>query len=225
MATKEELQALAGQLAHPTGEQGVRIAKMMDETNGNMTRQAIMALGLTLEQRILEIGHGNAQHVSDLLNNHSIGHYTGLEISSCMQKEAIAINQQHIDTGRATFLHYDGQHFPIAQASMDAIFSVNTIYFWKEPASFLANLGNLLTNGGTLVVTFASRAFMEALPFTAFGFTLYEEADVLALADHSSFRHVRTECARETVTSKSGDTVEREYLSMVWQKIKKTTRL
>ena len=62
----EELQAIASQLKHPSGEKGIEMANMMHETNINMTKHSIQNLNISNENRILELGHGNAGHVEFL---------------------------------------------------------------------------------------------------------------------------------------------------------------
>ncbi|KGE12376.1 class I SAM-dependent methyltransferase [Sphingobacterium deserti] len=219
MATIDELKRLAAQLAHPSGEEGLRLAQMMEETNYGMTKQAWHALSVQPGQHVLELGHGNASHVTPFLAANSNVHYSGLEISTSMHQLAMQVNQASIVSGRADFRLYDGQEFPYPLASFSCIFAVNTIYFIDDPATFTTKLSGLLAKNGKLAFTFATKSFMEMLPFTAYGFNLYEQEDVLRFADpdvltlHSIIRD------KEMVLSKNGDEVEREFVTIVWSKI------
>ncbi|GHE42571.1 class I SAM-dependent methyltransferase [Sphingobacterium griseoflavum] len=219
MATKEELVQLAAQLAHPSGNIGVELSIIMDRTNSNMTKQAIEALNLQAGQRILELGHGNAGHVSWLLEKHPDVTYVGLDISETMHREAINNNLDAIAAKKASFYLYDGIDLPASIQQVDAIFFVNTIYFIKEPAWFIEQLASLLRPHGKLAITLASRKFMETLPFTAFGFRLYDEAELCRLAGNKLLQFVYRLADKEQISNKAGDLVEREYLTLLWKKI------
>ncbi|TDS07493.1 class I SAM-dependent methyltransferase [Sphingobacterium paludis] len=219
MATTDELRQLAAQLAHPNGEAGSRLAKMMEETNYTMTLQALDALSVKAGDYVLEIGHGSASHVKSFLDQHPDVQYAGLEISGSMHQLATQVNQASITAGRADFRLYDGQEFPYSPASFSGILSVNTIYFIPDPTTFIAQISELLQPNGKLTLTFAKKSFMKTLPFTAYGFRLYDEEEVLRFADPHLLAFESTIQGREIVLSKNGDQVEREFLTIVWNKI------
>jgi len=219
MATIYELQQLAAQLAHPKGEEGTRLAKMMEETNHNMTKQALQSLSMEAVQHVLEIGHGSASHVSAFLDRNKNIHYSGLEISESMHQHALRENHAVVAAGRADFRHYDGNAFPYPSASFCSIFTVNTIYFIEDPATFMTKLSGLLRQNGKLALTFATKSFMKQLPFTAYRFNLYEEEDVLRFANPELLAVQSITRDKEMVLSKSGDEVEREFVTIVWNKI------
>src|SRR5260363_330976 len=94
--TEQELKILAKNLANPEGEMGKQIAKMMNETNITMTRESIKALLLEDGNNVLEIGPGNAGHLSYLLDFAENITYTGLEISETMTSEAESIKSKYL---------------------------------------------------------------------------------------------------------------------------------
>lgn len=211
MLTENELKELASQLSFPKGEMGVAVADNMNLTNINMTLSTIEALGLCNDEKALELGHGNGGHLGSLFNLAREVHYTGLEISELMHEEAKARNHLFIESGKASFRLYDGSVLPFSDNSFDKIFTVNTLYFWKQPAAFLNELHRILVPGGTLCIGFAWKTFMETLPFTAYGFELYDEARINALVSLSLFELHDVINHRETIRSKIGEEVEREY--------------
>ncbi len=216
MASTEELKQLAAQLAHPRGDIGKDISRMMEQTNGNMTEQAIQSLSLQAGQRVLELGHGNAGHVSALLHAHPRLQYFGLDVSETMQQEAVRKNKDGVKNKSASFHIYDGRQIPFQEPTFDAIFLVNTIYFVQDPASLIHDLALILRPAGKLAITFAERTFMERLPFTAYGFNLYEEAELRHLADYELLEYCDSHHGKEQVTSKAGDRVERHFTTLVW---------
>lgn len=211
MATHEELRELASQLRQPSGTKGIEIADMMHETNISMTLHSIEYLNLNGKETILEIGHGNGGHIKQLLQNKPHLVYHGLEVSELMHEEAKRGNEDFICMQQAFFHLYEGSHIPFDAHSFDKIFTVNTLYFWKEPQVFLNELNRVLRPEGQLNITFAQKSFMEQLPFTQFLFELYDTDRVEKLIAESPFKIKDIEHQTENIKSKTGDWVERTF--------------
>ncbi|GGE98868.1 class I SAM-dependent methyltransferase [Flavobacterium limi] len=215
---KEELQAIASQLKHPTGEKGIEMANMMHETNINMTRHSIQNLNISAENKILELGHGNAGHVEFLFEQAKNLKYYGLEMSELMFQEARQMNRNFVSQKQAFFSVYDGNIIPFEAASFDKIFTVNTIYFWQNPQKLLSEIYRVLKPNGNFCLTFAEESFMKTLPFTQFEFELYGTGKVLKLIEKTDFRVVYTESQTEKVKSKTGELVDRTFTTIVLEK-------
>lgn len=212
---KEQLEALAAQLGNPSGEKGIEVAEMMNETNIGMTKNSISNLKLSTGNSVLELGHGNAGHLDFLFSQANDLQYTGLEISSLMHEEAKQSNHSFVESGKAGFLLYDGEKMPLKNHSIDNVFTVNTIYFWKDPEMVFAELSRVLKPKGTLALTFAHRSFMEMLPFTAFGFTLYNPDEILKIISGTNFQLDYEDDQQEVVKTKTGESVERFFSTLV----------
>ncbi|AGA77349.1 class I SAM-dependent methyltransferase [Echinicola vietnamensis] len=212
--TEEELKAIATQLSHPKGEMGIDVAATMHESNLSMTEKAIELLHLEKGDRVLELGHGSAMHVGPLLAEADGLQYAGLEISQLMHEEAKKHNTTWIDEGKAAFYQYDGKKAPFESGSFDKIFTVNTIYFWSEPKKTTMELKRLLADEGSLVIAFAQKRFMENLPFTKYGFTFYDDENVIELMAAVGLVPLEQSDVTETVKSKAMEEVEREFTVM-----------
>lgn len=212
---KDQLAELASQLSHPTGEKGNEIAHMMNETNIGMTKNAILNLNLSSNDSVLELGHGNAGHLEFLFTQCENIHYTGLEISTLMSSEAQLMNKSLVDGRKASFVLYDGKEIPFADNQFNKLLTVNTLYFWKDPLELLAELSRVLKPNALFALTFAHRSFMETLPFTPFGFTLYNPGEVLKLVDQSPFVLHKEDAQTEIVFTKTGESVERQFSTFV----------
>ena len=211
MPTDHELQQLAKQLSHPEGEFGLEVAKEMHRSNIGMTRSALHALNLRPGDQILEIGHGNAAHLEYLLGLSEEISYTGLEISRTMHHAAKELNSHLAKEGMIRFCQYDGEKIPFADDSFTKIFTVNTVYFWSDPLAFAKEIQRVLHPLGKFVLTFAQKEFMETLPFTRFGFQLYDTQDLVSLLAKAGMRLEAQENFREVIQSKSGEKATREY--------------
>jgi ubiquinone/menaquinone biosynthesis C-methylase UbiE len=215
---QEELQAIASQLKNPSGEKGIEMANMMNETNINMTRHSIQNLNISKDNKILELGHGNAGHVEFLFEQAEKLKYYGLEMSELMFQEARQINRNFVSQKQAFFSLYDGNIIPFEEESFDKIFTVNTIYFWQEPEKLLLEIYRVLKSNGNFCLTFAEEDFMKKLPFTQFEFELYSTEKAQKLIEKSPFKIVYTETQTEKVKSKTGELVDRAFTTIVLEK-------
>ncbi|WJS96220.1 class I SAM-dependent methyltransferase [Flavobacterium johnsoniae] len=215
---QEELQAIASQLKHPSGEKGIEMANMMNETNINMTKHSIQNLNISNENRILELGHGNAGHVEFLFELAKDIKYYGLEMSELMFQEARQINRNFVSQKQAFFSLYDGNTIPFEAELFDKIFTVNTIYFWEKPEELLSEMYRVLKPNGNFCLTFAEEDFMKKLPFTQFEFELYSTEKAQELIKKSNFKIVYTETQTEKVKSKTGELVDRAFTTIVLEK-------
>ncbi|PRD57260.1 class I SAM-dependent methyltransferase [Sphingobacterium gobiense] len=218
MAHNKELQELASQLRQPQGDNGVKVAEMMNETNINMTLHSIKRLDLQDGELILELGHGNCGHLAQLLEQKKNLSYYGLEMSVLMQEEAQRLNSQFLDNEQASFYLYDGVHIPFEDNFFDKVFTVNTVYFWDDPRALLAELYRVIKPGGVLNITYAQGDFMKQLPFVEFGFTLYDDEKIKKIFDNTAFHPRGIETQTETVKSKTGETVDRTFTTITMKK-------
>ncbi|OCB75703.1 SAM-dependent methyltransferase [Flavobacterium piscis] len=215
---QEELQAIASQLKHPTGEKGIEMGNMMNETNINMTRHSIQNLQIEAGNKILELGHGNAGHVEFIFEQAENIKYYGLEMSKLMFQEARQINRNYVSQKQAFFSMYEGNIIPFEDDSFHKVFTVNTIYFWQEPEKLLSEIYRVLQPKGILCITFAEESFMKQLPFTQFEFELYSTEKVEKLIEKSSFKIINKETLTEKVKSKIGELVDRAFTTLVLEK-------
>ncbi|QQT25934.1 class I SAM-dependent methyltransferase [Sphingobacterium spiritivorum] len=209
--TEEELKEIANQLANPNGEFGLVIADNMNENNIGMTLETVRNMDLSDNDEVLELGHGNCGHLKLILQQAKSIHYRGLEISSTMHQQASTDHKEEISRGQASFLLYDGLHIPFQDNLFDKILSVNTLYFWEDIPALLAEIRRVLKPQGCAAITFADRAFMETLPFTKFGFNLFDLEKFKTAIAESDFILKSALKRAEYVNSKTGDPVLREY--------------
>ncbi|MBE8725368.1 class I SAM-dependent methyltransferase [Flavobacterium hungaricum] len=214
----EELQAIASQLKKPSGEKGIEMGNMMNETNINMTRHSIENLNISASNKILELGHGNAGHVEFLFEKAKDLKYYGLEMSDLMFQEARQINRNFVSQKQAFFSLYDGNKIPFEEETFDKIFTVNTIYFWQKPEELLSEIYRVLKPNGNFCLTFAEESFMKQLPFTQFEFELYSIEKALQLVEKTSFKIIYKETLTEKVKSKTGELVDRAFTTIVLEK-------
>lgn len=212
------LQKLAAQLSCPQNNEGIDVANMMHDSNIGMTKKTIAALNITKGDLILEIGHGNCKHLSEILSEAENTSYYGLEISELMQKQAAENNITATQGNQASFHLYDGNKIPFSNNTFHKILTVNTIYFWEDAEAFIKEIYRVLKPGGRFAIGFADKDFMESLPFTAYGFDLYSKERAYALAEIAGFNVIDISSYTEKIRSKAGDEVERLFYVAVAKK-------
>ncbi len=215
---EEDLRNIACQLSKPDGEAGIQMGEMMNATNITMTTDCIDQLHLRNGDSVLEIGHGNCGHLEYFRSKADGLNYMGLEISSVMSEEAKRINK-YVLSKNVQFLLYDGVQLPFEDAQFDAVFTVNTIYFWKEPHEFLKEIYRVLNKNGKLMITMADKLFMEKLPFTKYVFNLYATTEIEELAKNAGFKLTELQQNKDEVRSKAGDLVTRKFYTLTLKKI------
>ncbi|WP_443945221.1 class I SAM-dependent methyltransferase [Pedobacter sp. AW1-32] len=209
--SEQDFIAIAKQLCCPEGEHGIKTGEMMNVNNIGMTHSAIDDLNLQNGEKVLEIGHGNAGHLAALFQKSPGVTFFGIDISETIVDEAKKINQQFTAMGKAQFICSNGTNIPYQDAFFDKIFTVNTIYFWPDPVSYLKEINRVLKPSGSMSICFADKSFMETLPFTPYGFKLYDVKELQPILEKSGFIISHITEKTEQIKSNAGFDVERKY--------------
>ena len=207
----EELKELAAQLRFPQGSKGIQVSDMMHESNANMIRKTIESLQVSNNEEVFELGHGNAGHLHYLFEIEKSALYYGLEISELMHAEAKQINKSFVDSRQAFFFMYDGAEMPFGDNYFDKGYTVNTLYFWNEPVKVLMEIYRVMKPAGVFAINFAQQKSMELLPFTKFGFELYDTEKAEKLIEQTPFNIADIENHVEVLKTKTGESIQREF--------------
>ena len=211
VAEQVTLSELAQQLRCPSGEFGQQLGSSMHQSNLTMTQSAIALLDIGDSDSVLELGHGNAGHLKELLQQADNIRYCGLEISPLMYEQASLLNQPLTNDYDIEFGLYDGLTLPFADKQFDKIFSVNTLYFWQDPKQLMDELARCLKVGGVLVLSYGQKQFMQTLPFVGSEFALYDDNEVSELTQNTPLKISKFEHQQDKAISKTGDMVDRYF--------------
>jgi SAM-dependent methyltransferase len=160
---------------------------------------------------VFELGHGNAGHLHYLFEIEKSALYYGLEISELMHTEAKQINKSFVDSRQAFFFMYDGAEMPFGDNYFDKGYTVNTLYFWNEPVKVLMEIYRVMKPAGVFAINFAQQKSMELLPFTKFGFELYDTEKAEKLIEQTPFNIADIENHVEVLKTKTGESIQREF--------------
>lgn len=207
----EEIKILAEQLRCPEGEMGLDVARMMNQTNATMITESLANLAITKDSRLLEIGHGNARHLKEIMQLSENIFYFGLDISLSMHREAQQRNAIFVEQGRANFTLYQGNIIPFPANFFDRIMTVNTLYFWKLPIDFLQELFRVLKPSGRFVLTYVEKESLAKLPFSKYGFRLYDKPEVMKLLNQTNFKIEQENTFTENIIRPNNEFSERKF--------------
>jgi arsenite methyltransferase len=183
---------LSRQLGRPSGWFGRRVmGQLLNKGNQRFLDDAVEALAPSSGERIVDVGFGGG-HALDLIRARvAPARPAGVEIS------AVMIEQGRARWGDAVDLHLaDVAAMPFQDASVDGLISVNTIYFWPDPAAALREIRRVLRPGGRVVLGVRRKAFLLLSPVSWFGFKLYSVRQLEQLLRAAGFAVEAREKAR-----------------------------
>ncbi|AWF80264.1 SAM-dependent methyltransferase [Microbulbifer sp. A4B17] len=179
---------VAEQLRKPSGTSATETAQQMNKANKATNLAALKALNVVSGDCVLEIGPGNGKFAVNVLRKGSYVRYTGIDWSSDMVANAKDLNSKYVESGQMDFRVGSSESLPFSDGKFDKVIAVHTIYFWEVLQTHLTEIYRVLVPDGKLCLAFADKSFMQNLPFTQFGFRLFDEGDIRAELSDAGFK-------------------------------------
>lgn len=182
MGIKDRLRGgLARQLGQPRGVVGRCVGSMLNRGNRDTVAAAVEALDLVPGQAAADIGFGGGLSLALLLARVGpAGRVYGAEISQAMLRRARRRHRDAIADGRLVLDEAPMSHLRLPDGSVDALMTVNTVYFVADLSKPFAEFARVLSPGGRLVVGLGDPGVMGREPLTSHGFVLRPVAEVSA---------------------------------------------
>jgi arsenite methyltransferase len=177
---------VAGQLGNPTGPLGSVIARVLNKGNAPTITAAVLALELSGQETVADIGFGGGLGL-DLLLDATTGSVHGVEPSSDMVKRAERTHPDDVSGGHLCLHVGTMDALPLDNSSLDAWISLNTIYFIPDLAPAFADLRRVLKPSGRGVIGMADPAWLGRQPFAKHGFTVRPVDEVSAVLARAGF--------------------------------------
>jgi arsenite methyltransferase len=172
---------LAAQLRKPSGLAGLLVARRLNRNNREMVRAAVEASGAAPGARVADVGFGGGSGLALLLDRVSPGgQVIGVEASRTMLARARVLFRRPIARGSLTVQPGLAAALPLASATLDAVITVNTVYFLPDLEPAFRECARVLRRGGRLVVCLGDPEEMAEVPVTAHGFLLRPVPEVQA---------------------------------------------
>jgi ubiquinone/menaquinone biosynthesis C-methylase UbiE len=169
------------------------MSRVFEKGNVALNDHMYQALSVEANDHILEIGFGTGVLAREIANGLSTGMIEGVDFSEAMFKIAKKKNRKHIKKGKVKFHLGDFEKLPFARDAFDKIFSVNTIYFWKNPDATISKIAGILKPGGKLVIGYHEKSEMEGMPLNRDIFKYYSVPELEdLLRENASLTDVET---------------------------------
>lgn len=195
-------QALNAQnFAKPEGPVGRQIAQIMHERNLSMILKTAAALNLSNDARLIEVGHGGAQHVIPLMRRYSGLKYTGVEHANTMH--TLCTQNTYLRLFKCRFVKVASNSYllPFADAQFDGLMAVNVIYFYGRIRAALDEYRRVLVPEGRIAIAFKDIHTLMSSPIDFTGMTLYEPYTIRLLLEDTGFSNIKVASYYEQIPS------------------------
>ena len=180
----------AQQLRHPRGFFGRRVAQRMNAVNLEIYDLALTNLAIEANHALLDIGFGGGPAFRRLCSLVPNGHVAGVDSSKTMLARATKSFADLIAAGRLSIHPGTFQRLPFQTHRFNTVFTVNTIYFWQDPAAVLSEIGRVLKPDGTLVIGFRTPDTAQQARWQSYGFVYRSQDDIRTLCADSGFAEI-----------------------------------
>jgi SAM-dependent methyltransferase len=180
----------ADQLRNPSGVFGrVVMSRFFDRSSKAINQLTMRSLALAPADRVLEVGFGAGDLIAHMAPVVREGSVAGVDVSPDMVAVGAKRLASLVKAGRVELRCAGAEALPYEDGRFTKACTVNTVYFWPEPAVALKELSRVLDPGGTLVVGFSPAEAMRRMPkrLTEHGFSLYEPDEMRRLLEDAGF--------------------------------------
>lgn len=157
-----------------------------------MNALALTCLRLEREDWVLEVGFGGGGLLRSLLLG-TRGEVFGADLSETLIERARDRFARDVRRGRLHLYRASAESLPLPPATVTRAVSVNSLYFWPDPAAAMAELARVVKPGGRLAIAFEPAAELRKWPGHRYGFRLFEVAEVKALMEAAGFGDIDEE--------------------------------
>lgn len=154
-----------------------------------MNALALACLRLDRDDWVLEVGFGGGGLLRSLLLG-TRGEVFGADLSEALIARARDRFARDVRRGRLHLYQASAESLPLPPATVSKAVSVNSLYFWPDPAAALAELARVVKPGGRIALAFEPASELRKWPGHRFGFRLFEVAEVKALMEAAGFAHI-----------------------------------
>jgi ubiquinone/menaquinone biosynthesis C-methylase UbiE len=188
---KQIIKYIAKQFGKPEGFGGILSTFVMNLLNRKLYRSIIEILQIDKNDTILDIGFGNGFLLNKIAKRKPKKMF-GIEISRDMIFAANKRNKSYISDKKMELIEADVQHLPYSDASIDKIYTVNTVYFWKNTKVGFNEILRVLKPNGLFINAIYTKNWLDKLIITKYGFSKFADGQLENETVQSGFSSVQT---------------------------------
>ncbi len=192
------VEKLGRQLRRPTGRLGSLLGHVMAWEHRALALWGIDLLDPSEGDSVLDVGCGGGMTVKALAKRTAVGLVVGVDHSEVMVRQAQRRNRRLIDSGRVDVRLADATSLQFGDRRFDAVISIESFQFWRDPVAGLREIRRVLRPGGRLALVFETRSEFRTresreLTEELLGAELYSGSDVTRLLATCGFGSARFE--------------------------------
>jgi ubiquinone/menaquinone biosynthesis C-methylase UbiE len=144
-------------------------------------------MSVQIDDRIIEIGFGTGKLIYRMAQQIDIGLIEGVDFSKVMVSIARKRNKKNITNGKVKILEGNFDEMPFEKESFTKACSINTLYFWPEPAQTAKKIAKILKPDGKLILAFEDIEHLKQRKLNQEVFHLYSKDEVQKLLINAGF--------------------------------------
>ena len=136
----------------PEGTCGSRMLQDMNEHHSPVTEWGLSFLQVPENASLLDIGCGGGATLRRLSRISPQGMVYGIDYSDVSVAESTAYNRELVEAGRVRIVSGSVETMPFADQMFDGITTVESFYFWPDPAENLKEVRRVLKASGVFLL-------------------------------------------------------------------------
>lgn len=149
---KQDTITQKGNPRKPQGTEGEQMLLRMNESHSKVTEWALGFLHFGEQDQVLDIGCGGGATLKRMSRHITAGHLTGVDYSEVSVKLSEEMNEEDIRSGKMEVLEASVEKLPFEEETFDKIVTVESFYFWPNPAENLKEVLRILKKGGVFLL-------------------------------------------------------------------------
>ena len=149
--TQQEI-TISGNPGKPVGEDGEKMLCRMNESHYAVTGWALEHWKIRENDRILDIGCGGGATLKRMSEEVRDGHLIGVDYSATSLELSGKTNAEALQQGKMDLVEASVEKLPFADNAFDKIITVESFYFWPDPAENLKEVYRVLKEQGTFLL-------------------------------------------------------------------------
>ena len=142
----------SGNPGKPQGEDGNAMLLRMNDSHYAVTGWGLEHWQIRGNEQILDIGCGGGATLKRMSEKVTTGHLTGVDYSSVSVRTSKEVNDTAVAAGKMEVLEGSVADLPFPAETFDKIITVESFYFWPEPAENLKEVCRVLKKQGTFLL-------------------------------------------------------------------------
>jgi ubiquinone/menaquinone biosynthesis C-methylase UbiE len=144
-------------------------------------------MSVQIDDRIIEIGFGTGKLIHRMAQQIDKGLIEGVDFSKVMVSIARKRNKKNITNGKVKILEGNFDEMPFEKESFTKACSINTLYFWPEPAYTAKKIAEILKPGGKFILAFEDIEQLKQRKLNQELFHLYSKNEVQDILINAGF--------------------------------------